>query len=230
MNNLKEVKLQQRLNDQSAFFRNFIIRFFSMLIGQKLLRSGLKGFKPFPLLSGGTLLYLGFTGDFPLVSWMQRKNINHGQFNFKKELQIQRSRQHVYPFFRDFTNILGQVPFVDHIMALDADRTHWEISLNAFGKSCVFEIFIVKERVGEFIGWSTGDNSVFYHSGKMEFLSGPTPDSTIINLVYSYTPPLGKVGRLIALPLNKFIDARITKFLMKLIMTVQRTDLNKTIT
>lgn len=230
MDNLKEVKFQQRLNDQSTFIRNFIIRFFSVLIGQKLLRSGLKGFKPFSLISGGTLLYLGFTGDFPLVSWMQRKNVNHGQFNFKKELQIRRSLQYVYPFFRDFSNAVGHLPLVDHIVPLDADKTHWEISLTAFGKSCVFEIFIVKERVGEFIGWSTGENSVFYHSGKMEFLSGPTPESTIINLVYSYTPPMGKVGRLIAQPLNKFIDAKITKFLIKLMMTVERIDLYKTVT
>lgn len=210
---IETIKTQQLVNDQAKRYRQILIRSIALLAGQELLRSsGKKHFKLARFAAGGGLLYLGLTGDIPLISWMERKNVNHSQYNFKKDILIKASLNKVYSVLNDFSLVVHQVPGVKVVKPLDPAHTHWEVVLELVGMDYVFELFIVKQKTDEFIGWSTGENSAVYHSGKVELSPGPTPELTKAAIVFSYTPPLGKVGQMIASPANIVLDYMVSLF------------------
>ncbi len=222
MSNTKElqieaIKSQQLINSQATRHRQVLIRCFALLAAQQILGSShQKNAKLVRYLTGGGFLYLGLTGDIPLISWMARKNVNHGQINFKHNVLIRGSLVTVYSFLSDFKTVIRQIPGVKGVKVLDAEATHLEITLHMLGIEFVFELFIVKEKKNEFIGWSTGENSVFYHSGKMEFSPGPAPEFTSVDIVFSYTPPLGKIGQILATPFNTLLDNEISLFIKRI--------------
>lgn len=222
MNNIHEIQIeaiksQQLINEQARRSRQALVRTLALLAGQHLLRSsGKKRASIMRYAIGGGLLYLGLTGDVPLVSWLKRKNINHGQLNFKKEAIIEAPLDAVYDLFSNFSVIIQQIPGVKRVKSLDVEGAHWEVMLDVMGMDYVFELFIVKERENEFIGWSTGENSVVYHSGKIDFAPGPIPNLTKLNVVVSYTPPFGKIGRTVASSFNALFDYGISLFVKRL--------------
>ena len=211
------MNLQGKLKIRNENLQQELFRMLALYAGQWLLRSGRrKGGKPWRLISGGLLLYIGATGKIPFIPWLQRINKNHGQFNCKYEIVVQQPPAIVFSYFRDFRNLKKHIPCLKSAKPLDIEKTHWELTIEILGKSCPFELFVVKERINEFLGWSANEDAFLYHTGRIELREGVIPNITVLDLVFSYTPPGGNIGRFLTSPFQPLIRSKLRLFLDKL--------------
>lgn len=211
------MELQNKLRTKNENLQHELFRMLALYAGQWLLRSETsKRMRPWHILSGGLLLYIGATGKIPVIPWLRRVNKNPGQFNCKHEIVIQQSPQVVFAYFRDFRNLKKHVPWLKSAKPLDIEKKHWELTIKVMGKLCSFELFIVKERANEFLGWSAKEDAFLYHTGRIELRPGVIPNITVLDLVFSYTPPGGNVGRFLISPFQALIESKIHLFVDKL--------------
>ena len=113
-----------------------------------------------------------------------------------KTVTINRPRQELYDFWRDFTNLT----FMENIDAIDilADgKQRWTLRA-PFGQTITLDTEIAEERNGEFIAWKSVYDSPIHAEGSVTFVDAPTGRGTEVESVIAYEPPAGEVGRWIA--------------------------------
>lgn len=205
------------LKSKNEQLQQELFRLLAFYAGQRLLLKSKKGIPSLGrLISGGALLYIGATGKLPLWSFLRRANTNHGQINCKQQILIQRSPEEVFAFFRDFRNLKRLLTPLETAKALDIAKKHWELRLDICGRSYKTALFVVKEKENEFLGWSAGEGACIYHTGRIELQEGIIPHITVMDFVFSYTPPLGKFGDVLLRPWKHAVECRVYKFLTDL--------------
>lgn len=210
------MEVKSLLKSKNEQLQRELFRLLALYAGQKML---LKTRKRPPewwrLVSGGTLLYIGATGKIPFLSVIRRANVNHGQVNFKKQILIQRTREEVYAFFREFRNLKLILPQIEAINPIDIGKKHWEVHIRSRKEKYRTEIIVVKEKHNEFLGWSTGKDAFIYHTGRIELRKGTVEGITVLNFVFSYTPPGGKLGSKLFRMFNSILERHIDRALYK---------------
>ncbi|MVZ67435.1 hypothetical protein GQF61_16390 [Sphingobacterium sp. DK4209] len=208
------MEIKSLIKSRNESLQDELLRLLALYAGQRLLRSSNK--RPLSLwrlASGGVLLYIGATGRVPFLSIMHRFNTNHGQVNFKEQLIIQRTPQYVFSFFHDLRNMKQLLPWLKGVKALDIEKKHWEMHCEILGKSFITELFVVKEKENEFLGWSARQDAFIYFTGRIELREGVVPGVTVMDFVFSYTPPGGKLGDLALSGLRHIVRRRVHNFL-----------------
>lgn len=114
-----------------------------------------------------------------------------------RTVTINRPRNELYAFWRDFTNLPA---FMENVLSVDdlgGGESRWEIAAPA-GLSATLVTRLVTERENELLAWRSTDHSDIETEGRVKFTDAPGGRGTWVEAIVAYKPPAGEVGRLIA--------------------------------
>lgn len=149
-------------------------------------------------LAGGMMLARGRTPATPDDAPDRTARHREGDRTIVgKSVTIARpSRQELYDFWRDFSNLPRVMENLDHVERIDAERSRWTIK--APGGVVAVETIIAEDRPGELIAWRSVEESEIETDGRVRFRDAPGDRGTYVELIIDYQPPLGTLGRAVA--------------------------------
>ena len=110
---------------------------------------------------------------------------------------INRPRQELYAFWRDFTNLPSFTENVTEVEVLDARRSQWTIA-GPGGMDVDLVSEITEDIPGERIAWRSTEGSDVDHEGWIEFKDNAFGRGTEVRIFISYDPPAGAIGKVVA--------------------------------
>ncbi len=114
-----------------------------------------------------------------------------------RTVTVNRSRQELYDFWRDFTNFPQFMDNIRSVEKLDERRSRWTIEAPA-GAKVEFVSRITEEEPGRLIAWHSEEGADVNNSGRIEFVDAGPGRGTMVRATISYDPPGGTAGRLVA--------------------------------
>ena len=113
-----------------------------------------------------------------------------------RTVSINRPRQELYDFWRDFTNLPLFMENIEDVEVLDATRSHWVVQ----GPTGDLEwnSLIVEDVPGEVIAWRSIEGANIDNSGRVEFRDSSNGRGTIVTVTIAYNPPGGALGKAFA--------------------------------
>ena len=121
----------------------------------------------------------------------------HGDVLIGRSVTINRPRDLLYSFWRDFKNLPQFMHNVHSVTIKDAAHSHWVIEAPA-GKTVEWDSQITHDEPGCLIAWQSLEGASIRNSGKVEFLDSPDGRGTVVRVTLTYDAPAGAVGKLIA--------------------------------
>ena len=119
-----------------------------------------------------------------------------------RTVTVNRPRQELYDFWRDFTNFPQFMDNIRQVEKLDEKRSRWVIEAPA-GTSIEFVSRITEDEPGRLIAWQSEEDATVRNSGRIEFLDAAPGRGTMVRATIAYDPPAGTAGRLIAKVLQR---------------------------
>jgi len=113
-----------------------------------------------------------------------------------KSVTINRPRDNVYQFWRDFENL---PTFMQHLVSVKATsdgRSHWVAKAPAGTVEWTAEI--IEDRAGSLISWRSLAGSDVSNEGSVRFVDAPADRGTEVRVELSYDAPGGSAGALVA--------------------------------
>ena len=120
----------------------------------------------------------------------------------ERTVTVNRPRQELYDFWRDFTNFPQFMDNIRSVEKLDERRSHWVIEAPA-GTSVEFDSRIVEDEPGRLIGWESEEGASVPNRGRVEFIDAAPGRGTMVRATISYDPPGGAIGRAVAKVLQR---------------------------
>jgi len=117
--------------------------------------------------------------------------------NVTKSVTINRARETVYAFWRDFSNLGHFMSHVQSVTSTSQTRSHWVVAAPA-GRTVEWDAEIVEDRPNERIVWRSVEGSDIRHQGSVRFDDAPTDRGTEVHVSLRYEPPAGQAGATIA--------------------------------
>jgi uncharacterized membrane protein len=132
------------------------------------------------------------------------KDAVEGEFsaNSIRAVMINRPRQDLYDFWRDFRNFPQFAENVKEVELLEGTRSQWTIAGPA-GMDMDLVSEITEDRPGEYIAWRSTEGSDVDHEGWVEFRDNPFGRGTEVRVFVSYDPPAGALGKVVAKVLQR---------------------------
>ena len=115
---------------------------------------------------------------------------------------INRPRQELYAFWRDFRNLPSFTENIRDVEVIDEKRSQWTIAGPA-GADVDLMSEITEDRPGEYIAWTSAEGSDVDHEGWIEFRDNAFGRGTEVRVFISYDPPAGAVGKAVAKVLQR---------------------------
>ena len=113
-----------------------------------------------------------------------------------RSVTINRPRDELYAYFRDFANLPSFMDNIESVAVLDDRRSHWAVKAPA-GKTVEWDAVITDEAPGEYFVWASEPGADIPNSGRIEFRDAGAR-GTVVTATLIYDPPAGVVGKLIA--------------------------------
>ena len=110
---------------------------------------------------------------------------------------INRPREELFAYFRDFTNLPTFMDNVIAVDAVDAELSRWRVKAPA-GKTVEWVSQITEERADELIAWASLEGADVPNSGRIDFRDAPGGRGTWVTATILYDPPGGIIGKIIA--------------------------------
>ncbi len=120
-----------------------------------------------------------------------------GAIRVRRSININRSPEACYRFWRDIDNFPRFMQHVDEIRVLDATRSHWKVRTPQGGQ-VEWTAELSSDVPAQQLGWRTLPNAGLYHAGVVRFLPAPGSRGTRVEVDFSYRAPLGKTDRRMA--------------------------------
>ncbi len=114
-----------------------------------------------------------------------------------KTVTINRPRQEIYDFWRDFSNLPHVMDNVVSIEKLDDRRSHWTVKAPG-GGTVSWTSLVTDDRPGELITWTSEEDADVPNSGRIEFRDASGDRGTWVTATILYDPPAGIIGKVIA--------------------------------
>jgi len=114
-----------------------------------------------------------------------------------RTVAINRPREELYDFWRDFRNLARFMENIERVDVLDDRRSHWVVSAPA-GRTVEWDSIIEEDVPNEVIAWRSAKDADIRHSGRVEFRPAPGGRGTAVTVTIAYDPPAGGVGKIIA--------------------------------
>ena len=114
-----------------------------------------------------------------------------------RSVTINRPRQEVYDRWRDFARFPDFMDNVRSVEAVDGGRSKWTIEAPA-GQTVELLTETTHDVPGERIAWRSVEGSQITTAGEALFSDAAPGRGTIVQLVMTYDPPAGTLGKLVA--------------------------------
>ncbi len=114
-----------------------------------------------------------------------------------RSVTINRPRQEVYTRWRDFARFPEFMDNVRRIEKIDDKKSRWTIEAPA-GKTVELITELTHDVPGERIAWKSVEGSDIITAGEAIFSDAAPGRGTIVQLVMTYDPPAGAIGKLVA--------------------------------
>jgi uncharacterized membrane protein len=108
-----------------------------------------------------------------------------------RTVTINRPREELYAFWRDFRNLAGFMENVDSITLDDNLRSRWVVKAPA-GRTVEWTSVVTEDVPNERIAWASEEGA------DIKFTDGPPGRGTQVTATIVYDPPAGDLGKLIA--------------------------------
>jgi uncharacterized membrane protein len=114
-----------------------------------------------------------------------------------RSVTIDRSRNELYDFWRDFRNLPLFMENIESVTHVDARRSHWKVKGPA-DSTLEWDSMLTDDIPGELIAWASAEGAEVPNTGRIEFMDSPNGRGTIVTATIAYDPPASKLGELIA--------------------------------
>jgi uncharacterized membrane protein len=114
-----------------------------------------------------------------------------------RTVSINRARQELYEFWRDFRNLPLFMENIESVTILDGNRSHWKVRGPA-GTDFEWDSMITEDVPGEIIAWCSTEGAAIDHSGRVEFRDSSNGRGTVVTVTIAYDPPGGALGKAFA--------------------------------
>jgi uncharacterized membrane protein len=114
-----------------------------------------------------------------------------------RTVTINRPRQELYDFWRDFRNLPLFMENIESVAVTDGNRSHWVVRGPA-KTDLEWNSEIVEDVPGEVIAWRSVEGAMVENSGRVEFKDSPNDRGTLVSVTIAYDPPAGKLGKAFA--------------------------------
>jgi uncharacterized membrane protein len=114
-----------------------------------------------------------------------------------RTVSINRSRQELYEFWRDFRNLPLFMENIESVNILDGNRSHWVVRGPA-NSDLEWDSEITEDVPGEVIAWRSVEGASVQNSGRVEFRESSNGRGTVVSVTIVYDPPAGKLGKAFA--------------------------------
>jgi uncharacterized membrane protein len=114
-----------------------------------------------------------------------------------RTVSINRSRQELYEFWRDFRNLPLFMENIESVSILDGNRSHWKVRGPA-KTEFEWDSVITEDVPGEIIAWASAEGARVENSGRVEFRDSPNGRGTLVSVTIAYDPPAGALGKAFA--------------------------------
>jgi uncharacterized membrane protein len=121
-----------------------------------------------------------------------------GGIQVKKSVTIDRPRQELFTYWRNFQNFGHFMVHVESVQVIDDRRSHWIVKA-PMGRTVEWDAEIITETPNELISWRSTENAEIENAGSVTFRDAPEGRGTMVTVTLSYNPPGGKAGDLIAM-------------------------------
>jgi len=202
-------------------------RVISGLAGGWLLLNGVKNLSLFRMGLGGYLVYRAATGHCPLYSAMGKPHLPDPvkNINIRTTVQVNRSRDEVYAFWRRLENLPLFMQHLKKVEAIDDRTSHWEANVPGGLGTITWDAAIVEEHDGRFIGWNSLPGATIENAGKVEFRD--LGDGwTELHVVITYRAPLGAAGQGLSALLNPMFEKMVRRDIKSFKKYIEAGDVN----
>jgi len=110
-----------------------------------------------------------------------------------RTLVINRSREDLYDFWRDFQNLSKFMKHVQSVEVLDERRSHWVVTAPA-GTTVEWDAEITDDQPNSRIAWRSLENADVDNNGFIEFRRAPGDRGTLVRVHIEYQPLGGQLG------------------------------------
>jgi uncharacterized membrane protein len=114
-----------------------------------------------------------------------------------RTVTIDRPRQELYAFWRDFRNLPLFMENIASVTVLDDRRSHWVVRAPA-DRTVEWDSVLTEDVPGEVIAWSSADDASIRNSGRIEFRDSSNGRGTEVRATIIYDPPAGGLGKMVA--------------------------------
>jgi uncharacterized membrane protein len=117
--------------------------------------------------------------------------------NITKGVTINRPRETIYEFWREFSNLGHFMTHVRSVTSTTNTRSHWVVTSPA-GQTVEWDAEIVEDRPNERIAWRSLEGSDIRQEGSVRFERAPADRGTEVHVSLRYDPPAGEAGATLA--------------------------------
>ena len=178
-------------------------------------------------VAGGAVAYRGLSGHCSVYQKLgldtaeadaaghtpSEKLSRHG-VHVEVAYSIQKPRQELYAFFRNFDNLPKFMKHLKTVKQLDATRSHWEAEAPV-GGTVSWDADIINDVPGELIAWHSVAGGDVDSAGSVRFRDGPVGRGTEVKVSLNYVPPGGKLGAAVAKLFGRSGEAEVREDLRR---------------
>jgi len=110
-----------------------------------------------------------------------------------RTVTIDRPRDDIYAFWRDFSNLPRIMDNIERIDVVDDRRSHWVVK-GPGGKTVEWDSVVTEDEPGRLIGWRSVEGADVSSSGRIEFMDAAPGRGTMVRAAFAYDPPGGVIG------------------------------------
>jgi uncharacterized membrane protein len=136
------------------------------------------------------------------------KMTDDGAIRTRRSIAINRPREELYRYWRDFQNLPRFMYHLESVQPLDDRRSHW-VTKGPAGRRVEWDSEITSERPDEMISWRSLEGAEVYNAGSVEFEQRPGGRGTIVRVELEYRPPGGIAGTAFAMLFNASPEQQI---------------------
>jgi uncharacterized membrane protein len=114
-----------------------------------------------------------------------------------RTVSINRPREELYAFWRDFSNLTRFMENIESITQLDSQRSHWVVTAPG-DRTVEWDSLVTEDEPDTVIAWASSEGAGVRNSGRIEFRDSTNGRGTVVTATIIYDPPAGSVGKALA--------------------------------
>jgi uncharacterized membrane protein len=131
----------------------------------------------------------------------------------EKSIIINRAREELYRFWRDFENLPRIMTHLEEVRILSPTHSHWAAKAPA-GRSVEWDAEITSDHEYELIAWRSLEGSEVSNAGSVRFFHF-AEGHTEVRVALEYNPPAGRIGAWVASLFGENPEQQITDDLLR---------------